>query len=318
MESLRLHANMSRIKSSQSSRQIILRCEISKHLDPFIEVDLNHVNPWVVDDTTYWEKEKCADLFPSIFGQSIDSTFRIVLTAHDIRLWNNSLHDLLRDSIGVGYFTVFLKKELSEENLAFYLACQALDLASSRDQFNIMVKAVFAQFIVDESPQAINIDSTLRHAILKNFTGDAKISYHVFDDSQRHIFNLMAKDTYPRFLQSEAMKEIIKNAHSGDFADILSKNTTWTSRKAAKDSHLTAVTATASGTSILSFVDKAPNKVNTINLLTHTEREKEKSIDCSEKEPVKDKERKYGFFGAFSALKRSTSLASMNKRGGNS
>uniref|UniRef100_A0A803KGD7 RGS domain-containing protein n=1 Tax=Xenopus tropicalis TaxID=8364 RepID=A0A803KGD7_XENTR len=107
---------------------------------------------------------------------------------------------------GLSAFRAFLKSEFSDENLEFWLACEDLKTSTS-DQISSKVYDIYCEFIKAESPREINIDHKTRDDIAQNIT---QTTIHCFDDAQKLILCLMAKDSFPRFLKSEHYKELVQ------------------------------------------------------------------------------------------------------------
>ncbi|PIO34321.1 hypothetical protein AB205_0211660, partial [Aquarana catesbeiana] len=103
--------------------------------------------------------------------------------------WAVSFERLLQDPIGVRYFTEFLKKEFSEENILFWQACEYFSRVPAHDK--------------NEATTPVNIDSQAQLA------DDILNAPHpdMFKEQQLQIFNLMKFDSYTRFLKSHLYQE---------------------------------------------------------------------------------------------------------------
>ncbi|KAJ3136831.1 Regulator of G-protein signaling 7 [Geranomyces variabilis] len=210
--------SLNRIKVSYAAKTLVQRCDIWRNLDPMLEPQLASINPWVVEDPL------------AALGIVSSSTANLWLpkkfpTAADVRLWTFSFSELMRDPIGVKFFYDFVQKEFSQENLEFYLKCQALDAISTRAEFTKRAQNIYSEFIQIGAPRELNINSSDRNAIIAQFealaagNGQTELSYYVFADALKHILGLMAKDSYVRFCSSDviekALAEAIKRDASG-------------------------------------------------------------------------------------------------------
>ncbi|KAG9262679.1 regulator of G-protein signaling 5-like [Astyanax mexicanus] len=108
------------------------------------------------------------------------------------------LESLLNSKSGLQAFRWFLRSEFSEENLAFWLACQ--DYRNSPEsKLAEKASSIFSQFINPDAPQEVNLDGETRDALM-SVMDEPELSS--FNEAQQRIFSLMAKDSFPRFLRS--------------------------------------------------------------------------------------------------------------------
>ncbi|XP_041861953.1 regulator of G-protein signaling 16 [Melanotaenia boesemani] len=120
-----------------------------------------------------------------------------------------SFEKLLLSKHGLCAFTAFLVSEFSEENIAFYFACE--DYRRTRCPAKLPAKAqkIYDEFIGSEAPREINIDHETRDITKVNMQAP---SPSCFDQAQYKIYMLMAKDCYPRFLRSPAYRDLLCQA----------------------------------------------------------------------------------------------------------
>ncbi|XP_076010597.1 regulator of G-protein signaling 16 [Genypterus blacodes] len=120
--------------------------------------------------------------------------------------WKESFEKLLASKHGLCAFTAFLVSEFSEENIAFYFACE--DYRASKSLANLPAKAkkVYDEFIGSDAPREVNIDHETRDITKANM---AVPSLSCFDLAQHKVYLLMAKDCYPRFLRSTVYRDLI-------------------------------------------------------------------------------------------------------------
>uniref|UniRef100_A0A5F8GHR4 Regulator of G protein signaling 12 n=1 Tax=Monodelphis domestica TaxID=13616 RepID=A0A5F8GHR4_MONDO len=121
--------------------------------------------------------------------------------------WAVSLERLLQDPIGVRYFSDFLRKEFSEENILFWQACEYFSHVPAHDKKELSYRAreIFAKFLCSKATTPVNIDSQAQLA------DDILNAPHpdMFKEQQLQIFNLMKFDSYTRFLKSQLYQECI-------------------------------------------------------------------------------------------------------------
>ncbi|NXF46078.1 RGS12 protein, partial [Oceanites oceanicus] len=121
--------------------------------------------------------------------------------------WAVSFERLLQDPIGVKYFSEFLRKEFSEENILFWQACEYFNHVPAHDKKELSYRAreIFSKFLCSKATTPVNIDSQAQLA------DDILNSPHpdMFKEQQLQIFNLMKFDSYTRFLKSPLYQECI-------------------------------------------------------------------------------------------------------------
>uniref|UniRef100_UPI00358F920B regulator of G-protein signaling 12-like n=1 Tax=Myxine glutinosa TaxID=7769 RepID=UPI00358F920B len=115
--------------------------------------------------------------------------------------WAISFQRLLQDPLGLQYFTDFLKKEFSEENIQFWLSCEHFkDIPISEEKRRRKAaEEIYEMFLSARATRPINIEGALKvgHQQLADPHPD------MFSEQQQQIFNLMKFDSYTRFLKSE-------------------------------------------------------------------------------------------------------------------
>ncbi|KAK7930214.1 hypothetical protein WMY93_006609 [Mugilogobius chulae] len=113
--------------------------------------------------------------------------------------WKNpqDLDTLLSNKNTLHAFRCFLRSEFSEENLDFWMACEEYRMSPHK-----RTKVQGLRHL-----QPVNLDAETREALLSVM--DAPSS-DTFNTAQQRIFNLMAKDSFPRFLRSTYSVETIR------------------------------------------------------------------------------------------------------------
>nr|XP_055195807.1 regulator of G-protein signaling 11 isoform X6 [Nyctereutes procyonoides] len=160
--------------------------------DPFLSGCLPS-NPWVTDDDTYWMVNA-----PSV----------AVPTKLRVERWGFSFQELLGDPVGRAHFLAFLGTEFSAENLSFWEACEELRYGGQA-QVPALVDSVYQQFLAPGAARWVNVDS---RTMERTLAGLRRPHRYVLDDAQLHIYMLMKKDSYPRFLKSAAYRDLLADA----------------------------------------------------------------------------------------------------------
>ncbi|CAJ1086239.1 regulator of G-protein signaling 12-like isoform X1 [Xyrichtys novacula] len=122
--------------------------------------------------------------------------------------WATCFERLLQDPVGVRYFSEFLKKEFSEENILFWQACEYFSNVPATDKKQLSQRAgeIYNSFLSSKATMPVNIDSQAQLAddVLTSPWPD------MFKTQQLQIFNLMKFDSYSRFLKSSLYQECIR------------------------------------------------------------------------------------------------------------
>ncbi|XP_049603974.1 regulator of G-protein signaling 5b [Syngnathus scovelli] len=132
--------------------------------------------------------------------------------------WKDSFEKLLSSQNGLCLFRAFLMSEFSEENIAFYLACEDYRTAKP-SKMSVKAKQIFDEFISADAPREVNLDHVTKAITKENIEHPTS---SCFDLAQAKIYTLMEKDCYPRFLKSlsqqseqERLSDLIKNFAAG-------------------------------------------------------------------------------------------------------
>ncbi|KAL4660126.1 regulator of G-protein signaling 21-like [Arapaima gigas] len=127
----------------------------------------------------------------------------------DVATWSESVDKLLSCKTGQIAFREFLKTEYSEENILFWLACEDYKKIKSTPEMISTANRIYTEFVQTEAPKQINIDCGTRENITKNIS---QPSLNSFDNAQKLIYSLMARDCYPRFLKSEIYQAYLRRS----------------------------------------------------------------------------------------------------------
>eukprot|EP00079_Xenopus_tropicalis_P011814 XP_002938108.2 PREDICTED: regulator of G-protein signaling 14 isoform X2 [Xenopus tropicalis] len=119
--------------------------------------------------------------------------------------WAVSFERLLQDPLGVEYFTEFLKKEYSAENIYFWKACEKFQSISNDDSEKLLQEShrIYNEYLSSSSLCPVNIDqqALITEDMLETPSPD------LFKAQQLQIFNLMKFDSYARFVKSSLYQE---------------------------------------------------------------------------------------------------------------
>ncbi|KFO81447.1 Regulator of G-protein signaling 14, partial [Cuculus canorus] len=127
--------------------------------------------------------------------------------------WAESFETLLQDHVAVAYFTEFLKKEFSAENVYFWQACEHFQQipASNTQQLAQEARRIYDEFLSSHSVNPVNIDK-------QAWIGEdmlATPSPDMFRTQQLQIFNLMKFDSYTRFVKSPLYQACLRAESQG-------------------------------------------------------------------------------------------------------
>lgn len=181
-----------RVKSSVSLGAIVKYMTTYKNHDPFLAPVLPS-NPWLTDDNTYW----------SLNMLNVENPTRM-----RVERWTFSFRELLNDPRGRDDFRLFLKKEFSSENLAFWEACEDVKWGTAAT-IHEKAQQIYKTFLARGAPRWINIDGRTMEVTVK---GLKYAHRYVLDAAQTHIYMLMKKDKYGRYIKSPFYKEVFRKA----------------------------------------------------------------------------------------------------------
>ncbi|KAI3413256.1 hypothetical protein GPALN_010754 [Globodera pallida] len=129
----------------------------------------------------------------------------------DCRLWQQSFEALLAHKYGFLLFREFLQSEFSEENLEFWLECEEFKrMKTGKKSTAQKANQIFDNFVRELAPKEVNLDSQTRLAT-QAALAVVPLRTEMFTMAQHKIEQLMAKDSYPRFLKSEQYLELLNN-----------------------------------------------------------------------------------------------------------
>ncbi|XP_023190510.1 regulator of G-protein signaling 11 [Xiphophorus maculatus] len=192
IETSRRALGRNRVKSSVCLEGFVKYSEQYQSHDPIMQGCLPS-NPWISDDIAYW---------------TMNSEIVPVPTRLRVERWSFSFMELLSDAMGRREFMTYLEKEFSAENLHFWQACEEIRHGES-SKIVEKVEDVYKNFLAPGAARWVNIDSKTMD---KTLEGIKQPHRFVMDDAQMHIYFLMKKDSYPRYLKSDLYKNMLAKA----------------------------------------------------------------------------------------------------------
>uniref|UniRef100_A0ABD2WLJ1 Regulator of G-protein signaling 7 n=1 Tax=Trichogramma kaykai TaxID=54128 RepID=A0ABD2WLJ1_9HYME len=201
IELLKLRLDRRIIKISKVAEALINYSLQYAEYDPFFTVP-EATNPWITDSLDFWEQEKAPKDVP----------------LRRVKRWAFSLQELLQDPVGREQFIKFLDKEFSGENLRFWEAVRDLKTLPRR-QVEQQVKFIWDEYMADEAPCPVNVDSKSLEITKKNFKErpdqwcyDVAAVTNIFQAPHAHVYHLMKTDSYSRYLRSDMYKDFLNNS----------------------------------------------------------------------------------------------------------
>ncbi|KAG5202254.1 hypothetical protein JEQ12_003644 [Ovis aries] len=151
-----------RLKMSKVADSLLSYTEQYVEYDPFL-VPPDPSNPWLSDDTTFWELEASKE--PS---------------QQRVKRWGFGMDEALKDPVGREQFLKFLESEFSSENLRFWLAVEDLKKRPIREVPS-RVQEIWQEFLAPGAPSAINLDSKSYDKTTQNVKEPGR---YTFEDAQ--------------------------------------------------------------------------------------------------------------------------------------
>ncbi|VDN04757.1 unnamed protein product, partial [Thelazia callipaeda] len=183
------------LKAVKASETMVSWCEQFYDYDPFLSTP-QPSNPWISDDTNLWV----------LNTDSVE-----VPTERRVKRWGLSVQELVRDPIGRQVLETFLESEFSSENIRFWMAIQDLKF-SANEQIEDKAQHIYEEFLASGAPCQVNVDSRTLATTVKSLQDETVAKRHAFSSAEEHVFTLMSKDSYPRFLRSQIYKGVLSAA----------------------------------------------------------------------------------------------------------
>ncbi|XP_072030546.1 regulator of G-protein signaling 12-like isoform X2 [Amphiura filiformis] len=148
-------------------------------------------------------------------GNALDITGKIPQQNNIGRVssWAVGFERLLQDQLGLECFTQFLKKEFSEENIMFWIACEQMGKMKDKATLEKHAQDIFEKFLAPNASMPVNLEGQCREMVeeaIKNPTPE------MFKTQQQQIFKLMKFDSYSRFLKSKMYQDCVIAEMAGE------------------------------------------------------------------------------------------------------
>ncbi|CAD5229040.1 unnamed protein product [Bursaphelenchus okinawaensis] len=135
------------------------------------------------------------------------STNSLCPSADEVKAWQDSFENLLTSKLGLEMFRQFVIGEVSSENLDFYLDVEEFKKCKNKAKLNQKSQAIFDAYFRKDAPREINLDAETKSATLQAI--EQGLNNDTYNLAQNKIQQLMAKDSYRRFLQSKQYLDLV-------------------------------------------------------------------------------------------------------------
>ncbi|CAJ1061148.1 regulator of G-protein signaling 4-like [Xyrichtys novacula] len=136
--------------------------------------------------------------------QTKEITAKRVPSAAEVEKWRESFSHVMSSGSGRTVFTSFLQSEFSKENMDFWVACEDYK-KTDPSKLATRAKQIYQQFVEADAPNEVNLDAATREETRQNVENACP---SCFNEAQKMIYTLMAKDSYRRFLNSKLIKDL--------------------------------------------------------------------------------------------------------------
>lgn len=178
-----------RIKLSKVAESYLFHCERYAEFDGFL-FPPEPSNPWLSDNTDFWVLESSMQDVP----------------ARRIKRWGFSLRELLQDPAGREHFKHFLEKEFSAENLKFWEICEKVKTIPQKD-VEAVVLEIYREHLAVGACDPVNLDCRVLESVKCKI--DENPDRYCLEEAQEHIFQLMKRDSYNRYIRLDVYKEFV-------------------------------------------------------------------------------------------------------------
>ncbi|XP_048584435.1 regulator of G-protein signaling 12 isoform X2 [Nematostella vectensis] len=120
--------------------------------------------------------------------------------------WALGFDKLMDDQAGLHCFEEFLKKEFSEENIVFWIACEEFRSISDPKKLKSAASTIFETHLSPNALMPVNIDSSAVKVAEEHLLNPTNHMYRV---PQQQVYTLMKFDSYPRFLKSDLYRQCL-------------------------------------------------------------------------------------------------------------
>jgi CRP-like cAMP-binding protein len=123
------------------------------------------------------------------------------------------LSDILNHSRARGLFATFLKAEYADESLAFYDEAVAYKALPPTER-QAVAKKIMEEYLPDGAPRQINVPYEMQKAAVTAIT-DGALDEDTLEACRMEVYNLMKRDSLPRFFQTDDFAKLL--AHFGSY-----------------------------------------------------------------------------------------------------
>ncbi|XP_034753490.1 regulator of G-protein signaling 17 isoform X1 [Etheostoma cragini] len=157
---------------------------------------------WNEDRMERSERQTCTKM------DSIEAAEEQQPSLDEALLWARSFEMMLRSLEGREVFREFLRSEYSEDNLLFWMACEELKKETDPLVVEEKSRIIYEDYVSILSPKEVSLDSRVREGINQNLAEPSNLMY---EEAQFQIYNLMHRDSFPRFLNSSVYRDLLAN-----------------------------------------------------------------------------------------------------------
>jgi len=119
-----------------------------------------------------------------------------------------TLRVLVEFPSGLRRFTSFLKQEYSQENIEFWAAVQEFRHLPE-EELEAAAQTIMGRYIANSATEQVNIKGPSK-VQLESMMKDKKINRYMFDKAQKEIFELLSRDSFPRFKKQPAFTKYLQ------------------------------------------------------------------------------------------------------------
>merc|ERR1711892_461906 len=136
-------------------------------------------------------------------------------TSGRVARWAVNIDAVLNDVLGRVAFSYFLKLEFSEENIQFWIDCENFrkQKAGHAGDCARLIDDIIRKYVGQAAEMSVNLPSRLEESALAN----RQAVKPTFEAHQKHIYELMKFDSYPRFIRSEHYRRLVQLELTNNF-----------------------------------------------------------------------------------------------------
>jgi len=136
-------------------------------------------------------------------------------TCDQVRDWSTKFDQLMKDEGGRRLLALFLQQEHSEENLLFWNEVHALKTIAEPSDYTAKVKRIYMEFLQPMAEKEVNVSGGTRKKIEEGLHADdgVEVARDVYDVAQLQVYNLIHRQSYRRFLDSDLFNSIVQSTY---------------------------------------------------------------------------------------------------------